>query len=107
MNRNSYIRGGQALMRNIDKTRRIIKTSIDRRGNFLPVDDQRTWNVNLRIAFNEFEEIVEIYKKTIATELPLESKQQIKYLILEKAINARHFPYRIYIKMPKSLGFDA
>jgi hypothetical protein len=107
MNRNSYIRRGQALLRNIVKTKRIIKMSIDRRGNFLPVDDQRTWNVNLRIAFNEFEEIVEIYQKTMATELPLESKQQIKYLILEKAINARPFSDRIYIKMLKSIGFDA
>jgi hypothetical protein len=107
MNRNSYIRRGQALLRNIVKTRRIIKRSIDRRGNFLPLDDQRTWNVNLRIAFNEFEEIVEIYQKTMATELPSESREQIKYLILEKAVNARPFSDRIYIKMLKSLGYSA
>jgi len=67
----------------------------------------RTWNVNLRIAYNEFEKIVNVYQDIMRSNLTTANIQKIKFLILEKAQSVRAGENKIYIDMLTVLGFDA
>lgn len=102
---NSYLRRAKSLYKNVARTQDII----DQKMMKTPVvmaDDLRTWNVNLRIAYNEFEEIVNYYQNTMRSNLLPENVQKIKFLILEKAQNGRPGEDKVYIDMLKVLGFE-
>jgi len=103
---NSYLRRAKLLYKNVERSEAVIENALK---SALPTskDDLRTWNVNLRIAYNEFEQIVNYYQNTMRKNLTLENTQKIKFLILEKAQTVFPGEDKVYIGMLKLLGFDA